>query len=173
MGGRHLAAARQRPGARALVVRSVLAVILLAALVLAVAVAVLPAAVRGSALTVMSPSMVPTLSPGDVAVTRPLPVAEIAVGDVITFLTADARMVTHRVIGVEPGPGFRTRGDANADPDPDPVAAGDVRGVLWYSVPWVGGVGAQLRTPAGAVIGGGLVALVAGALLLAGARRPT
>jgi signal peptidase I len=63
---------------------------------------------------------------------------------------------------------FRTRGDANEDPDPNPVAAADVRGVLWYTVPWVGGLAERLLTPAGAVIGLGVLALLVAGLLLGG-----
>jgi signal peptidase I len=176
MGGRHQAARPDRSGVLGAVVRWLVGLLVLAALALALAVAGLPALVRGSALTVLSPSMVPTLAPGDVAVTRPLRVDDIAVGDVITFVARDQHsaatsVVTHRVTGIEPGPVFRTRGDANPDPDPTPVAPADVRGVLWYSVPWVGWAAERLMTPAGAVIGIGVLALVVGAVLLTGGRR--
>ncbi len=164
----------ERSGLRPLA-RAVSGLLVLGALGLAVALAGLPLAVGGSALTVLSPSMVPTFAPGDVVVVRPRPVDGIAVGEVITFLTRDprtgsARVVTHRVTGVEPGPAFRTRGDANEDPDPGLVAAADVRGVHWYTVPWVGGLTERLLTPAGAAIGAGVLALLFGGLVLAGAR---
>jgi signal peptidase len=65
---------------------------------------------------------------------------------------------------------FHTRGDATGDPDRNAVAAADVHGVLWYTVPWVGGLAERLLTPAGALIGLGLLALLVGALLLGGGR---
>jgi signal peptidase len=169
--GRHHATERSGSGAFGPALRGLLGLAVLGAVGLAAAVAVLPAAVGGSALTVLSPSMRPTVDPGDVVVIRPRPVESVAVGDVITFLDREAqtdatRLVTHRVVAVEPGPVFRTRGDANPDPDPGPVAAADVRGVLWYSVPWVGGLAAKAMTRGGAVVGVGLVALVVGGLLL-------
>jgi signal peptidase I len=175
MDGSATTTGRSRSGGSRPFARGVLGLLVLGALGLAVALAGLPAAVGGSALTVLSPSMVPTFAPGDVVVVRPRPVAAIAVGDVITFLARDprtgsGRVVTHRVVGVEPGPAFRTRGDANEDPDPGLVAAADVRGVHWYTVPWVGGLAERLLTPAGAVIGAGVLALLLGGLLLAGAR---
>ncbi|WP_214407345.1 signal peptidase I [Pseudonocardia lacus] len=159
--------------------RRLVGLVMLAALGLAAAVAVVPAVAGGTALTVLSPSMRETLAPGDVVVIRPRPVERIAVGDVVTFLARDpmsstTRVVTHRVVEVLPGPEFRTRGDANADPDPAAVAAADVRGVMWYRVPWVGGVARKLTTPGGAVAGAGAVVLLLGAVLLVGARkRPT
>jgi signal peptidase len=161
-------------GVRA-VARGVLGLLVVVAVGLAVAMAGLPALTGGSALTVLSSSMVPTFSPGDVVVVRPRPTAQIVVGDVITFTaheegTGTTRVVTHRVVGIDPGPVFHTRGDANEDPDPGTTTAADVRGVLWYTVPWVGGLAERLLTPAGAVIGLGVLALLVGALMLGGAR---
>ena len=51
-------------------------------------------------------------------------------------------MVTHRVVsqGFD-GDGevvLRTKGDANEDPDPKPVRAVQVKGEVWYSVPYLG-----------------------------------
>ena len=176
MGGTHRTTERSRTGAPGAVLRGLVGLLVLAAVGLAVAVALVPAVVGGTALTVLSPSMRGTLAPGDVVVIRPRPVEQIAEGDVITFLardpeSSDTRVVTHRVVEVAPGPVFRTRGDANEDPDPGLVAAADVRGVMWYRVPWVGGAAEKLTTPAGAVVGGGAVVLVLGAVLLLGARK--
>jgi signal peptidase len=158
------------------VLRWLVGLAMLGAVGLALAVAVVPAVVGGTALTVLSPSMREVLAPGDVAVIRPRPVELIAVGDVITFLGRDpmsssTRVVTHRVVEVLPGPAFRTRGDANDDPDAGVVAVADVRGVMWYRVPWVGGLAQELMTPAGAVVAAGAVVLVLGTALLVGVRR--
>jgi signal peptidase I len=175
MDGRHRTTERSSGGGVRALARGLLGLAVVVALGLAVALAGLPALFGGTALTVLSPSMVPTFAPGDVVVVRARPVAGIGVGDVITFTARDprsssTRVVTHRVVGVDPGPVFHTRGDANEDPDPNPVAAADVRGVLWYTVPWVGGWAERLLTPAGAVIGLGVLALLVGALLLGGGR---
>lgn len=179
MGGSHRTTERGRErgraGAGGAVARWLVGAAVLVALGLAAAVALVPAVVGGTALTVLSPSMRETLEPGDVVVVRPRPADRIAVGDVITFLARDpmsssTRVVTHRVVEVRPGPEFRTRGDANEDPDAGTTAAADVRGVMWYRVPWVGGVAQALTTPAGAVVGGGVLVLVLGVVLLAGAR---
>ena len=176
MGGSHRSAERSLTGAPGAVLRTIVGIAMLAAIGLAVAVALVPAVVGGTALTVLSPSMRETLAPGDVVVIRPRPVEQIVEGDVITFLARDpmsssTRVVTHRVVEVQPGPAFRTRGDANEDPDAGVVAAADVRGVMWYRVPYVGGVAEKLMTPAGAVAGAGAVVLVLGGALLLGSWR--
>ena len=172
------------PGAQAMTKRHplrraagvLLTLAVLAALALAAAVAVVPLLAGARTYTVLSPSMTPTFPVGTVVVSRPRPAAEIGAGDVITFAdrdpgTGESRVVTHRVVGVEPGPAFRTKGDANEDPDPRPVAAADVLGVEWYSVPWVGGLRDRLVSPAGAAVLGGLVLLAVGITVLV--PRPT
>lgn len=144
-----------------------------AALALAAAVAVVPALAGASTYTVLTGSMLPALPVGTVVVVRPTPVERIAVGDVVTFLardpgSADARIVTHRVIAIDAGPVLHTRGDANNAPDPGGIAPADVRGVLWYSVPWVGRV-----TPmAWLLLGGGVLLLMAAASVLRPAWHP-
>jgi signal peptidase len=125
---------------------SVFGTCLLIALVgLAIALSVVPHFVNGAALTVMSGSMEPTLSPGDMIVVAGVnPTGEdIQVGDIITFMPFpnDPTMVTHRVIGksISPsdGPLFITQGDANGAAD-KPVLAKQIRGKFLYSVPFIG-----------------------------------
>jgi signal peptidase len=143
----------------------------LAAVGLAAAVGLVPRLVGGMTVTVLSGSMEPALPVGSVAIIRPRPPGEIGVGDVITFAdrnpdTGVSRIVTHRVVAVEPGPAYRTRGDANEDLDTRPVPAADVRGVLWYSLPEVGRLRERVGSPAGLVAVGGLVLLLGAAHLL-------
>lgn len=148
-----------------------LALLALAVVAVAVLTALIPLAVGGGAFTVLSGSMEPALHVGSVVVTRPIPPAAVGVGDVITFTDRDratgkGRIVTHRVIAVEPGPVFRTQGDANKDADPHPVAAGDVHGVLLYSVPWVGSLREEIGTTHGLLLVAGLALLLAGGCVL-------
>ena len=91
---------------------------------------------------------------------------------VLSFTDRDAaggqtRIVTHRVVEVLPGPAFVTKGDANRTNDPAPVAAQDVHGVLWYDVPYVGGLRDRLVSPAGLAVAGGIVLLAIALALLA------
>jgi signal peptidase I len=71
-------------------------------------------------------SMSGTIEKGSVVLTEQVPVADLAVGDVITYLPpADSgvsNLVTHRITAArdqaDGGRVFRTQGDANPDPDP-------------------------------------------------------
>lgn len=138
---------------------------------LALAVAVVPAIGGATPLTVLSGSMEPALPVGSTVIVRPRPATGIAVGDVITFTdrdegSAETRVVTHRVVRVEPGPAFVTRGDANDADDPGVVEAADVRGVQWYHVPYVGLLRERLLTPPGAYFAAGIALLCVAAYLL-------
>ncbi len=116
-------------------------------------------------------SMSGTFEKGSIAVERVVPVADLAVGDVITYLPpADSgvdHLVTHRIVAMEPVDGrtqLRTQGDANAAPDPWAFQlAGATQPVVAFTVPALGYVFIALADPAIriAVIGvpAGLVAL--------------
>lgn len=149
------------------------AVLLLAAVALVAALMLVPALAGASTSTVLSGSMAPALPVGTVVVARPVAAGDVAVGDVVTFVahepgTAASRIVTHRVVAVEPGPVLRTRGDADATPDPGGTVAADLRGRLWYSVPWVG-----LVRPVTWLLLGGALLLAAAAWAVLRATRAT
>lgn len=155
-------------------------------LVLGLAVAVVGAAVlvprlTGSTpMTVLTGSMSPSYPPGTLVVVRPGPADDIAIGDAITYQlrSGEPTVVTHRVVGVGyDGKGervFTTQGDANESPDSEPVRAVQVRGEVWYAVPWIGHVNLlfsrdQHELISRAVAGGCF--LYAAALLLRSLRR--
>lgn len=107
----------------------------------------IPAAVGGTALTILTGSMSPGLPAGTLVVVKPTPPDEIRVGDVLTFQLESGRpaLVTHRVIArsVNTATGelsFTTRGDANEVADRSPVLPVQIRGTVWYSVPLLGWV---------------------------------
>jgi signal peptidase len=73
--------------------------------------------------TVLSGSMVPHFSPGDVVVVTPEPPQSLRVGQVITYNVpvAPHEPITHRVVAIlrhGEHPVIRTKGDANDAPDP-------------------------------------------------------
>jgi len=73
--------------------------------------------------TVLSGSMRPTFAPGDLVVVTPEPIADVRVGQMISYHipVADHHVQTHRVIAVERRGGqtfVRTKGDANNARDP-------------------------------------------------------
>jgi signal peptidase len=119
---------------------------------LLVIVVVIPLAAGGKAYTVLTSSMEPALPPGSLVLVRPVSADEIGVGSVITYQlkSREPEVVTHRVVtmGVreDGSPVFRTQGDANPTPDPAWVRPVQVRGAVWYAVPYVGRLN-SLLTP--------------------------
>jgi signal peptidase len=123
----------------------VLAWTFILAVVAVVTVSVLIPRVAGATpYTILTGSMRPGLPPGTLVVVKPAPAGEIGVGTVITYQLASGRptVVTHRVVSagytVEGKPIFRTQGDANNVADEKVVRPLQIKGALWYDVPYVG-----------------------------------
>ncbi|MGA5701104.1 signal peptidase I [Peterkaempfera bronchialis] len=175
---------RSAPAGRARVLRTAgHALLLLAATAagaLALALTLLPLAVHGSVLTVLTGSMAPTIPPGSVVVDRPVPPELIRTGDIVTFRAGRSpgggeQLVTHRVVAVHSsrvGLSFTTKGDANRVDDPGRRDASDVRGRVWFHLPQVGLWRQRLLSRAGALVVGGLALGAWGARTLAWALRP-
>ncbi|GAB3044274.1 signal peptidase I [Sediminivirga luteola] len=116
-----------------------------------VAAAVLvPRLLGGTALTVLSGSMEPTYSPGDMIVVVPAGAEEIQLGDVISFhpYPDDPALVTHRVIAVQTdGTGelsLVTQGDANSSAD-EPIRGEQIAGKVLYDLPALGFLAEAMR----------------------------
>ncbi|QCB93857.1 signal peptidase I [Cellulomonas shaoxiangyii] len=146
--------------------------LLVAVLALAGALVVVPRALDGAALTVLTGSMVPTYEPGDVVVVRGVQdaAAEVQVGDVVTFqpVSDDPTLVTHRVVDKQftgDGVRFVTRGDANGADD-DPLVPEQIKGVALYHVPAVGHVSLWLGGHRGTVVVAVAAALLVYAVLM-------
>ena len=137
-------------------------VLLLAILAVAVAVGVVPRVMGGQSLTVLTGSMQPTYSPGDVVVA--VPQDNYAIGDVVTFMPKpnDPTLVTHRIVGVqmgESGTEYVTQGDANGAKD-EPIQDKQIVGEVMYHVPYVGHVSQLAGTHRTALVA------IAGAVLI-------
>ena len=127
------------------IVTTIFSGLLLATVVAAAAALIVIPKLTGSMpLTVLTGSMAPTYEAGGVVVVRPTPFDEIKVGDPVTYQmrSGDPEVVTHRVISMAfAADGSRrliTQGDANSAADSEPVREIQVRGTVWYSVPYVG-----------------------------------
>ncbi|UTX52630.1 signal peptidase I [Leucobacter aridicollis] len=103
-----------------------------------VLIALLSAQVAGIKLYgITSGSMDPTISEGALIVTKRVPAADIAVGDIVTVQrSAGSRTVTHRVIHITLGAApdqreLTLQGDANATPDPSIYTVGAVQRYLF------------------------------------------
>jgi signal peptidase I len=111
---------------------------------LALILIVVPFASGSTPMTILTSSMEPRLPPGTLIVVKPTPAEKITVGDAMTYQirSGDPAVVTHRVISVSSSSdgsfSFITQGDNNDSPDENPVIEAQIRGVVWYSVPWVG-----------------------------------
>ena len=118
-------------------------VALLAALVI-----LIPAVTRSTPYTILTSSMEPGLPAGTLVIVAPTEPEEIRMGAVLTYQleSGEPTVVTHRVVSIQgenlPGAGrtFVTKGDANAAADELPVTEAQIRGTVWYSVPWIGWV---------------------------------
>jgi signal peptidase len=107
----------------------------------------------GESYVVLSGSMEPTISTGDVVLVDDVDPADVEERDVITYLRDGADTpTTHRVVGINEEEGelsFVTKGDANEDPDAAPVAASEVMGRVVFTIPYIGYVIEFVNTPAG------------------------
>lgn len=107
---------------------------------------VVPALTGSTPMTVLTSSMTPTYPPGTLIVVKPIDPADIRIGMPITYQLESGKdvVVTHRVTSITTGSDgskeFTTKGDANAVPDEKPVQPVQVRGEVWYSIPYLGWV---------------------------------
>ncbi|MFW5948124.1 MAG: signal peptidase I [Halolamina sp.] len=120
-----------------------------------------------ASFVVLSGSMEPAISAGDVVVVESVPSEAVAVDDVITYSRSqDAATVTHRVVDVDDTGDervFYTKGDANEEADQRPVPASALVGAVVLTIPYIGYVIQFVGTTTGFAL---LVVLPFGALLL-------
>jgi len=140
-------AARSRPkdsGAWAAVGRIASMTAMMIALFAAVILIVVPAATGSQTYTVLTNSMAPKFPPGTFLVMKPAAFNKLQYGDVVTFQLYSGRpeVETHRIVGFgatqQGEKTLITRGDNNGANDPEPVREIQVKGKLFYAVPYVG-----------------------------------
>lgn len=118
---------------------------------------------------VVSGSMEPTYSVGDLLYVKEVDPDSVKVGDPITFVLNEELVVaTHRVVEVDgENRHFYTKGDANDTADAAPVHFNNLIGVPKFSVPLLGYVSDYIQHPPGTY-----VAVAVGALLIAAVFLP-
>jgi len=146
-------------------------VVILGAVAALVVAVLVPRLAGATPYVVLSSSMEPDLPPGTLVVVRPTPIDRIGVGDVVTYQLRSGEPVvaTHRVVAASTDltgeTTLVTQGDANDVADEHPVRDVQLRGRLWYAVPWLGHATTVLtgrqREIAVQVVGGGLLAYAA------------
>ena len=116
----------------------------------------LPTVLGFSRYAIVGGSMSPTIDKGSAAFARPVPVGDLEVGDVITYVPpADSgvqTLVTHRIVDIsrsEAGtPLFRTKGDANDGVDPwEFTLTAEEQNVVEFAVPHLGTALTRLSDP--------------------------
>ncbi|MBE6671643.1 MAG: signal peptidase I [Ruminococcaceae bacterium] len=114
--------------------------------------------------TVLSGSMEPNYSVGDLLYVKETDVSTIKVGDPITFILNEELVVaTHRVVRIDAEKQhFYTKGDANETEDSSPVHFKNVIGVPKFSIPLLGYVSNYIQNPPGmyVTIGAGVVVVI-------------
>lgn len=116
--------------------------------------------------TVLTGSMRPAYTEGDLLFVEPVNAHRVQVGDPITFvLNEKLTVATHRVVRIDhENQLFYTKGDANGTEDIDPVHFNNLIGIPRFSIPLLGYVSTFVQNPPGAYItlavGVGLIVLV-------------
>lgn len=117
---------------------------------------------------VVSPSMEPTYSEGDLLYVKAVDPDSVKVGDPITFvLNEDLVVATHRVVAIDgENRQFTTKGDANKTEDAAPVHFNNLIGVPVFSIPLLGYVSAYIQSPPGMYVAIGLGVVLLAAVFL-------
>ncbi|WAJ31913.1 signal peptidase I [Arthrobacter sp. FX8] len=135
---------RRRTAAWAVVGRFLSMAAMLVSLFAALVLIVVPVATGSQTYTVLTKSMAQKYPPGTFMVMKPAPFDELKYGDVITFQLYSGRpdVETHRIVGFgstqQGEKTLITKGDNNGANDENPVRAIQVKGKLFYAVPYVG-----------------------------------
>jgi signal peptidase len=108
--------------------------------------------------TVLSGSMEPDIQTGSIIAVKMLEDEEknnMEVGDVITFMESQDKLITHRIIEVSEsseGAIYTTKGDNNDGPDREPVQASNVLASYeGFTIPYAGYVATFAVSPNGAL----------------------
>lgn len=119
-------------------------VVLLGSAALLLIAVLIPRVSGATPYTILTGSMRPTMPPGTLVVVKPAEIDQIKVGDVVTYQMESGRptVVTHRVVALVSSlsgeRSLRTQGDDNPVADSELVRPVQVRGTVWYSVPFLG-----------------------------------
>ncbi|MDR7160154.1 signal peptidase [Arthrobacter sp. BE255] len=137
-------AAPKRRGALVAAGKVLNLVVLIVAVFAALVLIVVPRVTGSEAYTVLTNSMAPNFPPGTFLVVKPVDFAELKYGDVVSFQMFSGRpdVETHRIVGFgatqEGEKTLITKGDNNGVSDAEPVRELQVKGKLFYAVPYVG-----------------------------------
>lgn len=161
---------RQQPGKAfwTLLATGISAGLLVLVLVVAVLAVVVPFVTGAQGYNILTDSMRPAYPPGTLVVAKPVEAKDLRIGDVITYQAESGKptVITHRIIATTLSTNgtrsFTTMGDNNAVADPEPIAEDQIRGRVWYALPWIGMIASARQN--GAL---GIIIPIAGFALIA------
>lgn len=114
--------------------------------------------------SVLSGSMEPQYSTGDLLYVRSVDYTTLKAGDVITYMLSEKTIATHRIVEVLPDDEdpstvrYRTKGDANDNVDAGLVHYKNVIGTPRFSIPLLGYVASYISAPPGIYVAVGACA---------------
>jgi signal peptidase len=134
-----------------------------------------PAVSGSQSYTILTSSMKPNLPPGTFIVVERESPADLRLGDVITYQLVSGKpdVVTHRIVKVivdsRGARTFLTQGDNNAVADGAAVRPVQIKGKLWYAIPYLGRIAGLRNTSEGMTVItlAGWASLTYGACLIA------
>jgi signal peptidase len=119
-------------------------VLLMVAVFAALVLILVPKATGSQTYSVLTNSMAPKYSPGTFLVVKPAAFSQLKYGDIVTFQLESGKpgVESHRIVGFGATQAGEktliTKGDNNDVNDPNPVRELQVKGKLFYAVPFVG-----------------------------------
>ena len=114
-----------------------------------------------NAYVVLSGSMLPEIEVKDIVITKKIPEEELAIGDIITFISPDARFggisITHRIVEKQFDQNlevytYRTKGDNNNVADAALVPSSNVLGKVILKIPKLGYIQDILASKGGLIV---------------------
>lgn len=124
--------------------------VLIAAAGLIIAGVIVPRLTGSTPYTIITSSMQPAYPAGTLVVVRPVDTDTLEVGDVVTIQLESGQdtVVTHRIAAIQHrldgDVRFVTKGDANQSADVDVRLPAQIRGEVWYRVPYAGHISTAL-----------------------------
>lgn len=118
---------------------------------IAVLALVVPWVSGSTAYTILTRSMEPALPPGTMIIVTPTEASDLRIGDAVTYQieSGKADVVTHRIIAIthvsDGTYRFTTQGDNNGSADEPQVIEEQIRGKVWYAIPYLGWVSAFMN----------------------------
>ena len=106
---------------------------------------------------IVTPSMKPTINPGDMILVKKTDIDKLERGDIITF-NKDNIVATHRIEEID-GDSIITKGDNNNLED-TPINKSDVIGKFMFSIPKIGYIISFAISPVGLVTMGSIIVFI-------------